>query len=104
MTSTIRNRNVLYDGNCNICKEIVLVIDKRDKKNIFTFNTIQSPEARAVLHERNERFIDLNTIYFVDGEQIYKRSRAVFGIFTYLPPPFKTLSVFRFLPLSITDA
>ncbi len=99
-----KDKFILYDGNCSFCKTVVGFIDKRDKKNVFRFNTIQSPEARALLRERKENFVDLNTVYFVDGTDVKKRSKAVFGIFSYLSFPYSLLSIFGILPVRLTDA
>ncbi len=94
---------VLYDGVCNFCEAIIRFVKKQDKKNNFVFLPIQSREARKVLRNANEIFINLKTIYLVDTLNCYKKSRAIFNIFMMLPYPWKFISWFRFLPLFFTD-
>jgi predicted DCC family thiol-disulfide oxidoreductase YuxK len=95
---------VLYDGKCNFCNAIVNYIIERDKKKLFSFAPLQSKEARRILRERDEAFVSLKTVYLVNGMQVCKRSTAIFQIFRRLGMPYSILSVFRFLPVFVTDA
>ena len=94
---------VLYDGECNFCIYIVKLIKNIKNNNIDLFIPIQSREAKALLRFHKERFIDLNTIYFIYHNKIYKKSTAAFKIIALLPFPWKILSWFRIFPVSWTD-
>src|SRR4051812_29187915 len=94
---------ILFDGVCNFCNAFVNFVRKHDKNNVFSFAPIQTKEARALLRKTNEIFINLQTVYLVENNVNYKRSRAVFRIFRKLPYPWKLISLFRILPVSITD-
>lgn len=97
------NPVVIYDGQCKFCNAIVNLVLKKDKKQIFRFSPVQSKEARAILREFNESFISLQTIYVVDRKNVMKRSKACFFILSKLGFPYSAMSLFRFLPLFITD-
>jgi predicted DCC family thiol-disulfide oxidoreductase YuxK len=95
---------IIYDGNCSFCNCFVNFIAGKDKKNNFRTMPVQTKEARAILRTANEFFIDLQTIYLVNNGKALKRSTAVFNIFKRLPYPYKLLSAFKILPVSLTDA
>lgn len=95
---------VLYDGHCNFCVGVVDFLQKKDKQNTFEYLPLQKKEARALLKQKGIDFASLKTIYFVDGEKVHKRSKAIFSIFQKLPMPWRFLSGFRILPVFLTDA
>lgn len=94
---------VLYDGNCNFCSFIVNFLKQKDLQKKLNFIPVQQVEARKILRQRNEAFVNLMTIYFVTDQEVYKKSRAVFNILKLLPSPYKYLSLLRFIPRFITD-
>lgn len=94
---------ILYDGLCNFCISIIHFVKKRDKKNVLFATPIQTKEARAILRSQNEKFINLQTVYFIHTNRIYKKSTAIFKIFSLLPFPWKIISWFQILPVSFTD-
>ncbi len=65
---------------------------------------MQDKEARAFLRNFGVTFIDLNTIYFVDSKRVYVRSSAIFNICKISKFPIKTIYIFSFLPISLTDS
>jgi predicted DCC family thiol-disulfide oxidoreductase YuxK len=94
---------ILYDGLCNFCNAVVNFVVHHDKKKEFRFAPLQSKEARALLREHNEAFVNLKTVYLVEKGEVYKRSTAVFRVFRRLDYPYKILSFFRVLPVGLTD-
>jgi predicted DCC family thiol-disulfide oxidoreductase YuxK len=103
MEKELSQQFILYDGMCNFCNTIVNFVKKNDKRDIFLFLPIQTKDARKLLRAANEIFINLKTVYLVDDQTCYKKSRAIFKIFAMLPYPWKSISWFRFLPLFFTD-
>lgn len=101
--STENKPIILFDGLCNFCNASVKFIIKYDKKKVFNFLALQTQEARMLLRDRKENFVNLKTIYLIDNNRVYKRSRAIFKIFQQLPYPWKILSIFSILPSNITD-
>lgn len=65
--------------------------------------SVRESEAKLLLRNLGIKFIDLQTIYFIDGQNIFVRSRAIFGICSYLSYPWKLLLVFKYLPVNTAD-
>lgn len=104
MTEELKHPVVLYDGKCNFCNAIVNFVIRNDREKKFRFAPIQSREARKMLRDHNEAFASLQTVYYVNNNEVSKRSRAVFSIFNELGYPYKIFSWFSVLPLFITDS
>jgi len=99
----VQKQIILFDGVCNFCTAVADFIRKHDRKNIFLLMPVQNKEARAILREHNITFVNLQTIYLVKNEAVYKRSTAIFKIFQLLPFPWKLFSFFRIFPSAFTD-
>ena len=95
---------ILYDGVCNFCISIIGLVSRLDKSKSLQAVPIQSKEGRNILRLRNEKFISLKTVYFIHDKRVYKKSTAIFKIFTHLPFPWKIISWFQILPVSFTDS
>lgn len=94
---------IIYDGDCNFCISIIKFVRKRDNKKVLLFIHIQEKEGRLILRKHNENFINLQTVYFIHSGQMYKKSTAIFKIFSLLPFPWKIISLFKIFPISFTD-
>lgn len=104
MTEQENSHVILYDGLCNFCSTVVKLVLKNDQLGNFKFAPLQSKEARSLLREAGIQFATLKTIYLIENNTAYKRSTAVFRIFSKLKYPLKIFSWFSFLPEFITDA
>ena len=103
MSKREENPVILYDGLCNFCNAVVNFIVKRDKKKVFRFAPLQSKDARALLREHNEAFVNLKTVYLIENGNVYKRSAAVLRMFRQLSYPWRLFSFLRILPVAFTD-
>lgn len=92
---------IIYDEKCTFCIKFSQWSVRKNKN--FIKLPIRSKEARQILRERGIQFIDLNTIYFVDGKAALNRSKAVFKIFNNFNFPYYFISLGRFLPKVMTD-
>ena len=54
---------ILFDGVCNLCNSAVQFIIKRDKKNYFSFASLQSAQGQKILSQYNLPSNDLNSLY-----------------------------------------
>jgi predicted DCC family thiol-disulfide oxidoreductase YuxK len=95
---------ILYDGVCNFCISIVGFALRIDTSKSLQAVSIQSKEGRTILRLNNEKFISLKTVYFIDEKQVYKKSTAIFKLFSRLPFPWKIISWFQILPVLFTDS
>ncbi|WP_073179562.1 thiol-disulfide oxidoreductase DCC family protein [Cruoricaptor ignavus] len=93
--------NIIYDDKCGFCTKFSEWCVRSNNK--FITLPVRSKEARQILRARGIQFIDLQTIYFVNGGRVFNRSQAVFNIFKNFKFPYYFISFGLLLPISITD-
>lgn len=76
---------ILYDGECGFCSSAIRFVLKRDREGIFSFAAIQSEAGRDILRKHGIEEPRLDTMYLVDGDQIFERSSASLRIGKRLP-------------------
>lgn len=103
MHPALPDRLVLYDGVCGFCNASVQWLLGRDKAGRLRYAPLQGPTAAAMRSLFPEISTDLDTIVFIEGSQVYTRSRAAFRIASHLPTPWSWLRGFGVLPLALTD-
>ena len=95
---------VLFDGVCNLCEASIQFIIKHDKNDIFRFIAIQSDLGKEILN-----YIKIDTskidsiILYEPGIAYYYKAEAALRIAKNLGGLLTLVSVFRFLPNSITN-
>ncbi len=100
------NNIILFDGVCNLCNSSIQFIIKKDKKNVFTFASLQSDAAKNILlqyfpkKKNNNRF---NTIYLIKNGTVLTESTAILHVFKELKLPYKLLFWFIIIPKFIRD-
>lgn len=94
---------ILFDGICNLCNGAVQFLLKRDKKEQFIFASLQSDAAINILLQYNVKKLTLDSIIFIEDDQVYQKSTAVLKICKNLDWPWKVISYARFLPLGFRD-
>lgn len=92
---------IIYDSNCKFCTRFANWCIK--KKNDFFIISVRDREAKELLRNRSVKFIDLQTIYFIENEKVLIRSKAVFRILSFVKYPWKMITIFKYLPVSVTD-
>ncbi len=97
------NRIVLYDSNCSFCVAFISLIKRKTRGYNLTFMALQTKEARFILKEKEEQFISLQTVYFIDGIKKYKFSSAVFKMLELTSYPLKVVIFFSIFPRNWTD-
>lgn len=94
-------KTIVYDNKCKFCTRFANWAIETNP--ILSILSIREKEAKELLRNLGIRFIDLQTIYFVDETKIYVRSKAIFKICKFFNYPWKIISVFDFLPAILTD-
>ncbi|RZT96711.1 putative DCC family thiol-disulfide oxidoreductase YuxK [Ancylomarina subtilis] len=97
------NPIVLFDGICNLCNTSVRFLLAYNKKANLLFCPLQSAMANKILDDLNWKGERLNSLIFIEEEQIYTKSEAVFRISTHLIYPWKAIYHFRHLPKGFCD-
>lgn len=103
MNPALPDRLVLYDGVCGFCNASVQWLLGRDKAGMLRYAPLQGPTAAAMRSRFPEIPSDIDTIVFIEGGQVYMRSRAAFRIASHLPAPWSWLRGFGLLPTVLTD-
>lgn len=90
---------VLFDGVCNLCNGFVNFIIDHDKSNKFKFASLQSDYAQKLI---GDKFSDMSTVVFYNGDIFFEKSDAVLRIAKQLPI-LRWVAVFSFIPKFIRD-
>ncbi len=92
--------HLLYDDQCQFCCSIARWAKAQNAA--IEVSSVRSAESKELLKSHGINFIDLQTVYFV-GDEVHVRSRAAFQLLRHTRIPWRWLSLFRFLPLPLTD-
>lgn len=69
-------RILFYDGACPMCNHMVLWLLKREVKNEVFFAPLEGITAQKVLGKDYEELIEMDTVVFAEGPEVYVRSDA----------------------------
>jgi predicted DCC family thiol-disulfide oxidoreductase YuxK len=99
---------VLYDGVCGFCNGVVRFLLKRDRQRRLWFAPLQSELARRILARHGRSPTSDDTMYLVTGlglpqERLAWKSTAALLLAGVLGPPWRLVTVLRFLPLRVRD-
>jgi len=92
--------HLLYDEQCQFCCSIARWVKAQNAA--IQVSSVRSAESKELLKSHGINFINLQTVYFVEGA-VHVRSRAAFQLLRRTRIPWRWLSLFRFLPLPLTD-
>jgi len=99
-----KRKIIFFDGVCNLCNNSIdFLIRNNPKKNLF-FSSLQSSFAESFLARRNIDIEQLNTIYYYEEGELYDRLEAAWSYLKHIRAPYRYLRIFRFVPLSISNA
>lgn len=94
---------VLFDGVCNLCESSVLFLIQRDRKKQLYFASLQSEYSKSLLKVFGQSNETLDSIIFVDQNQIYLKSTAALKIAMRLGGLFKLCWIFFIVPRFLRD-
>lgn len=103
-----RSYVILFDGTCHLCNGFVAFIIRRDPGALFSFASLQSDAARALLGDRHiaTRSSDgISTIVVLRDGYLWTHSDAVLRVFAQLGMPWTLLwALFVIIPRPIRDS
>ncbi|MBL8008254.1 MAG: thiol-disulfide oxidoreductase DCC family protein [Ignavibacteria bacterium] len=99
----IENKVILFDGVCNLCNSSVNFIIDRDKNNIFKFAALQSEAGKNFLCQFSLNETEFDSVVLISGNKYFVKSDAALNIVKEFPGFWKTLYVFRIIPLSFRN-
>ena len=97
---------ICFDGHCLLCNLWVDFLIKRDRKNVFTFTSIQSNGGRNALlkHGYSEsKLEDTDSIVVLKADQISIRSDAAIEILVALGGIYKISELLKLIPPSLRN-
>ena len=95
------SKSIIYDANCKFCTRFAHWCIK--KQNEFTILSVRDIQAKTLLRNLGIKFIDLQTIYFIEEQNVFVRSIAIFKILSFVNYPWKIIALFQYLPVRLTD-
>ncbi len=93
---------ILFDGFCNLCNGTVDFLMKHDKKNQFSFVSLQSDEGKLLIR-KYQIPMDTDSVLLIKSNHVYYESEAAVEIAALLNFPWKLASFFKFIPIKIRD-
>jgi predicted DCC family thiol-disulfide oxidoreductase YuxK len=95
---------ILFDGVCNLCDSLVQFVIKKDKSDKFRFVALQSElGVKIILHLGvTAKAID-SIILYEPGTAYYNKTEAVLKIADYIGGIYSLVSVFAFIPISVSN-
>ena len=97
---------ICFDGHCLLCNSWVDFLIKRDRKDVFTFTSLQSNGGRNVLlsHGYSESNLEsLDSIVALNAGQVSMRSDAVIEILVALGGIYKLARFLKLIPSSFRN-
>ena len=97
---------ICFDGYCLLCNAWVDFLIKRDRKNIFTFTSLQSNAGRNVLLRKGYsecKLKALDSIVVVNAGKVSTRSDAVIEILVALGGIYKISKLLKLIPSSLRN-
>ncbi len=94
---------VLFDGVCNLCNHSVQFIIRHDPAEKFTFASLQSSFAQAILARHSMTHQPFDSVVLCKNEQLYTKSEAALFIAAELTGGWKYMRFLRFVPLKWRD-
>ncbi|MEQ8927668.1 MAG: DCC1-like thiol-disulfide oxidoreductase family protein [Fulvivirga sp.] len=93
---------IFFDGVCNLCNGAVDFILRKDKRERFVFESLQSDNAQLLLGTQHTKSLEY-IVVLTTAKEVLVKSKAVFFIARQLGGWVKLISFFRVLPLIFTD-
>ena len=94
---------ILFDGVCNLCNGLVNWILDRDKKNMFTFASLQSNFGMETIKKLNLAANYMDTVVYLDKDKSYIESSAILHIFKDLGGIYSLFFIFMIIPSFIRN-
>jgi predicted DCC family thiol-disulfide oxidoreductase YuxK len=94
---------VLFDGVCNLCTGSVLFVIKRDRTANFSFASLQSTYGQRQLVKFGLPIDQLNTIFLMKDEKLFKKSDAALEIARGLSGLWPVFYLFKIVPTFIRN-
>ena len=75
---------LFYDGDCPLCNRVVTFILNHEKDSKILFSALDTATANEFLGKHPLYKREEDTVYFFDGNQLYRKSTAVLKLLPFL--------------------
>ena len=103
MSNTKSHKVILFDGVCNLCNNTVLLVIKRDKKDIFRFAALQSEAGLQLVSKYGIDTSKTDSIVLIENDRVYLKSSAALRIARGLNSAYPLLYGFMIVPRFLRD-
>lgn len=104
LSELLHNKNakaiLLFDGVCTVCNRSVNFLIKQDKHRYLRYASLQSEVGKHLAKDLSPH---VDSIIYIDKDNIYSQSDAVLHIGRLLPFPYKLVFHLRIIPKSWRD-
>jgi predicted DCC family thiol-disulfide oxidoreductase YuxK len=95
---------ILFDGVCNLCNGSVQFVIKHDKKNLFSFASLQSESGQKLLEAYSLPKTEFNSFVLIENGKAYTKSNAALMVAKKLHGPVRFLYGLKIVPAFIRNA
>lgn len=95
---------LLFDGACRFCNGWVAFVLRHEASPRLQFAALQSSSGRNILCARQIDPEARDTMYLVEGDQVFSHSTALWRLARYLRGAPRLLVLLRWVPVPIRDA
>ncbi len=94
---------IFFDGVCNLCNAAVQWVVAHDRRNAFSFASLQSRAAESVLHDAQAHQMLPDSIVLVDARGVHTKSDAAIRIARRIGFPWSLAAAFVLVPRPLRD-
>lgn len=91
-------KRIFYDDNCAFCVRIVNKLKKMDKKDQFTFTSLDGKKAKTLFAGNYGFLRKKKSIVFLEGKRVWVRANAVLRLLWLLGGKWKYLGALFVIP------
>lgn len=100
----MKNRILLYDGDCGFCNFWVKWVLKNDRSKTIHFAPLQGTFGKEFLSKIGFSLTDFNTLYFIEKDnEYYTKLDAVIKMGSIMKGVFGLLQLLKIIPKFIRD-
>ena len=88
---------VFFDGFCSLCNAAVDWLIRHDPSGVFQIASLQGETATALLPFELRSKLDSIVVRDANG-RLWQKSEALLRLVSFLPYPWRLLSIFRVMP------
>lgn len=95
---------LLFDGVCNFCDGTVQFVLKHDKKEVFSFASLQSEAGQSLLRKHGLPLEDYDSFVYLDEGKVHTKSTAALRVLKELGGIYRALYLLIAVPKPLRDA